>query len=174
MGPKGPRTLFGSRHPCCLLNLRQLTSPQALLQFFSPSSHYSRSLIEVDINWGWNQSTFFGGTVAHSFFSPTLFFDSNSLPSFNNQTFQDYANSTLRHIISYTHLTFPYISNDRSHVSTGLRARRSRLATRRCQCIIERLWKFFRRRGCVAFCIFSRASRQRASPTPTAIRQYEE
>jgi hypothetical protein len=58
--------------------LRQPPLSRVVTQVLLPSSHYSRSLFsknsKVDINWGWNQSTFFSAqSLVHSFLFPTLF-----------------------------------------------------------------------------------------------------
>src|SRR5689334_13815509 len=58
-GVLGPNTSPVSRHPAVFLYLRQPASPRACNAYLLLSSHSLRSLREVDISWGWDQSTFF-------------------------------------------------------------------------------------------------------------------
>jgi hypothetical protein len=73
MGLPGPRTTSVSRHPCCLLKVRQPASPQVVLYVLPSSSRFRPSLDQVDINSGWYHSTFSCGTLARSLFSTHSF-----------------------------------------------------------------------------------------------------
>jgi hypothetical protein len=73
MGFPGPRTTSVSRHPCCLLKVRQPALPRVVLYVLPSSSRFRLSLDQVDINSGWYQSTFSCSILAHSLVSPHSF-----------------------------------------------------------------------------------------------------
>jgi VanZ family protein len=130
--------------PCCLLNLRQQTSPDASLQVLLSSFSHLRSLIEVDINWGWDLYTFSSGTVAHSLLSPRSF--CFQLPTFvqRSRSRPRVPTKTAAHVISYYQLASVYTNYDRHYGSTGPGAICAELATGCYQRLTERIQLLFR------------------------------
>jgi hypothetical protein len=102
MRPKEPETLVCQPSPCHLLDLRQPTPPEAFFPFLFPLTCQLCSLVEVDINWGWNLCTFSSGIVPHSFFSPRSFYCPLLSTFIHHSIFRPrIPNLTSVHVISY-------------------------------------------------------------------------